>query len=243
MGRYPYARELTVPHYDCDPLLRLRPSAALRYMQEAATTHLDRLGLSYERLQREGILFVLAAQAVRFVRVPRPGERLTVATCPVMGRGAHMLRETVLLSESGEVLVEGQSSWAMINPESQRLMRASEFRHELPLLEDWRPFCDPSRLRIGVGGDPLGDREVRLADLDRNRHMNNTVYADLMLDCFAPQYLAGGGVDELFIRYRAQARLGQTLRQEGGFDGRLYSVCARLGDKICFESAFSLKTS
>ncbi|MEG1774608.1 MAG: thioesterase [Oscillospiraceae bacterium] len=239
--RYFYSYRQTIPDYDCDPLLRLKGSATLRYLQRAATEHLTALDLPYERLYAEGVVFVLAGQAVRVARAPVAGETVVVATAPVPGRGAQLLRETAILSETGELLIEGQSAWAMIDPQSQHLLRAGDFHHALPMRTEWQPFADPSRLRIRAPETPLGVRTVRLSDLDRNRHMNNTVYADLLLDCFPDELLASGGLDTLFLRYRQQARLGEALRLTGGFDGQLYAVEAQLDGNCCFEGAFSLR--
>ncbi|MEG2174138.1 MAG: thioesterase [Oscillospiraceae bacterium] len=239
--RYPYSYHYVVPSYDCDPLLRLKASATLRYFQEAATRHLDSLNLNYERLQEEGIVFVLATQAIKFYDVPHYGDSIQILTAPVAGRGAHMLRETVIADLKGTVLVEGQASWAMLNPDTGRPLRASEFHHTLPLLSDWTPFCDPSRLRMKASEESRGTRMVRFSDLDRNFHMNNTVYADVLLDCFTQPLVQSGGVDELFLRYRAQAELGKEMTLSGGFDGARYVLAARLKELPCFEGAFSLK--
>lgn len=243
LEEYPFRMEVTVPQYDCDPMLRLKPSSALRYMQVAAELHLDTLGLTHKTLYDEGIIFVVSANGIKYYRAPMRQEKVIVATCPVKARGASMLRETVIFSAEGEPLVEGQSCWVMIQPVTNRLLRATEFHHELPLHPDWQPFCDPTHIRIRAGAEPCGEREVRLADIDLNWHMNNTVYGDILLDCFAEEFLESGGVDTLFLRYRNQARLGETLTLTRGFDGQVYSVGAQVGEKACFQGAFSLKST
>jgi medium-chain acyl-[acyl-carrier-protein] hydrolase len=243
MERHTFSYDLEIPYYDCDLQERLRASAALRYMQTAATRQLDSLGLTHARLLDEGFLFVMTAVALRFARAPRAGERIRVATAPAGVQGAHMLRETLLLGPCDEVCAEGQSSWALIEPQGGRLLRPTSFPYALPLMRgEWTPFADPCRLRIRPGELPCGERRVRLSDLDRNLHMNNTVYADILLDGFADEVLAGGGVDMLFLRYRAQARLHDRLALRRGRDGKLHLLSAQIGEKRCFEGAFSLKT-
>ena len=240
--RYAYTFPVTVAEYDCDVLLRLSATAALAFLQHAATAHLETLHLPYERLYEEGKVFFLSAQAVKFHRMPRCGDRLLAATVPIAARGAHFLRETVLLSPDGELLVEGQSAWALLDPKTARPLRASQFEYDIGAVgeEDWEPFCDPSRIRIRPPELPLGERTVRLSDLDRNRHMNNTVYAGVLLDCF-PEECLKGTLDTLFLRYRRQARLGETMALSGGFDGQQYTAGGQIGGQPCFEGAFSLK--
>lgn len=243
MERYRYFWNLTVPEYDCDPRLRLRASALLRYIQTVSGEHLNSIGISYERLFEEGFVFVVAATALKIHRCPMANENITVSTAPLLSdKGAHMLRETVVDSDKGERLAECQMNWALIDSHSGRLCRASDFPHELPLLQgEWEPFFDPRKVRIKPVCKQSTVRPVRLSDLDRNLHMNNTVYADILLDCFGEEYLASNGVDTMFIRYHLQARAGDELALGFGREGGLFTLGATLDDKRCFEGAFSLK--
>ena len=118
MGRYKYSREITVPEYDCDSFLRLRPSVMLRYIQTVAGEHLETINLDYETLFNEGFVFVVAGTALKIHRSPISGEKIVLSTAPIMGKGAHMMRETVIDSIDGERLVECQVNWALIDANS-----------------------------------------------------------------------------------------------------------------------------
>ena len=106
MPIYKYFKEVTVPIYDCDPFLRARTSSILRYIQTISGEHIDSIGLTHRRLFEEGFVFVIAATALKIYRHPKVGDKLKLCTAPLEGSGAHMVRETVILSESGEKLVE-----------------------------------------------------------------------------------------------------------------------------------------
>ncbi len=244
MARYPFSRAHVVPVYDCDLYCRLRPSAMLRYIQSVAGEHLDSLGLTYQRLYDEGFVFVVAGTALKIHRAPAVGEHIVIFTAPFTGRGANMLRETVIHDQSGTLLAECQTNWALIDSHTSRLLRASNFPYTLPMLKgEWAPFSDPARIHIRLN-EPLGDpteRIVRLSDLDQNLHMNNTVYADILTDCFGDAYIDSSGIDTLFLRYHLQAKLHDCLSLQCGRDGQLFVVSAHRGEKKCFEGAFSLK--
>lgn len=242
MARYQYSREHIVPIYDCDLFCRLRPSAMLRYIQSVAGEHLDTLGLTYQRLYDEGFIFVVAGTALKIHRAPSEGEKIVISTAPFAGRGANLLRETVLHSPEGELLAECQSNWALIDSHTSRLLRSSSFPYSLPKLQgEWTPFFDPTRIHIHTVQGSNSERIVRLSDLDQNLHMNNTVYADVILDCFGDDYLCSGGVDTLFLRYHLQAKLHDHITLEYGYDGQMFVVGAQHGEKKCFEGSFSLK--
>lgn len=242
MERYRYTFPLTVRGFDCDAMGQLRPAVMLRYLQEAAGGHLDSLGLGYRRLHDEGMFFVLIGQGLRILRAPRRGEQIIVATAPIAGAGARMFRETVLLDESGALLCENQTAWALLNLETGRPMRYSSFPYELPLLQgEWKPFVDPAHLEIPEADTPCGERPVCFSDLDVNQHMNNTVYADVALDRFPEALLCSGGVDTLLLRYRHQAVLGETIALAQGYEDNCFWVDGKVGDSPCFSAKFSLK--
>ena len=106
---------------------------------------------------------------------------------------------------------------------------------------EWTPFSDPRKLRIKGNCGKTLSRTVRLTDLDSNMHMNNTVYADVITDCFGEEILTSNGIDELFIKYHLQARLGDELTLDCGQNEGVFTVEARCADKRCFGGAFSLK--
>ena len=245
MERYPFAYSAVVTDGECGQDLCLRPAGILRYMQQAATMHLESLGLPYDRLYREGFVFVLVSQALRIERPAKSREKLLIATCPAKRQGAHLLRETVIFDTDGRRIAEGQSSWAMLDPDSSRVLRTTEFPYELPVLGDtWHPFCDPRHLKLPVsGGEFVGNRVVAYSDIDRNRHMNNTVYADILVDSFGTLMLQNSRVSHLFLRYRTQALLGDIMQLWAGSDGTLRFCRAVIGGKPCFEGAFVLDES
>lgn len=216
----------------------------LRYIQSVAGEHLDALGLTHQCLYDEGFVFLIAGTALKVHRAPAAGDHIVISTAPLTGRGANMLRETVLHDQNGVLLAECQTNWALINSHTGRLLRPSAFPYTLPMLEgDWTPFSDPTRIRIRAGEEPTESfpRVVRLSDLDQNMHMNNTVYADILTDGFGDAYIASGGIDTLFLRYHLQARLHDCLTLQYGHNGQLFTASAQQGEKKCFEGAFSLK--
>ncbi|MEG1972174.1 MAG: thioesterase, partial [Oscillospiraceae bacterium] len=164
------------------------------------------------------------------------------ATCPAASRGAQMIRETSIFSAMGERLVENQTAWIMINPQNGSILKPREFHHELPLLENWQPFFEPQKIKIPLSEKYQGERKVCLSDLDRNFHMNNTIYASILTDCFAEEVL-GGELDTLFIKYKNQAKLNHVLSLHGEKTENQYILTAADGDNMCFQGMFTLRNN
>jgi acyl-CoA thioester hydrolase len=239
MGRGSFSKTVTIAPNDCEALSGVTPSAALRFMQDVATAGIEATGFTHSvLLETYHLVFVTAAHAVRFVRPVHAGETLTVRTDPVTFRGAHFLRQTLFTDESGALVIEGQTDWTLIDAASGRPQRSSAYPGILdPLEGEWTPFADPSRLRIAEADTPAGEHRVVFADTDQNRHMNNTVYARLMTDCFAGEDVPAIG--SFFLKYHRQAREGEiiALSRGRGADGQ-FLASGTIDGQLCFSASF-----
>jgi len=223
-----FERVVEVAPADCGRGGALSPSAALLAMQDVATASCDRIGLTHDALlQRYGVVFMAAAQAVRFARPLRAGETLRVRTDPIAARGPYFLRQTVFFDETGAAAAEGQAAWAIIDAKTGAPQRSTLLRDQFDLLPGARPFCDAARLRFPAAETGREAYAVTAADADLNGHMNNTVYADLLMRCM-PEI---ADVAEFAIRYRRQCFPGDVLRLCR--DGEL--AAGYLGEELCFS--------
>ena len=238
-GIYPYYKETYVGERDCFPDLKMTPSAMLILVQEVSGGHLASLGYDYERLLEEGIVFMLSSSATKILRTPICGEKIIAATCPAKSVGAHMMRETVLLSESEEVLAVIEASWVMLDTHTGRILRPSALKVKLPLLEKYEPFKEVWNMRFSEEGEFKEERQVKLSDLDRNRHMNNTVYAKVITDLF-PEEILEGNIEEISIKYKKQAKLGDTLSLYTRREGDTYYINAKANNDLYFQGSIAL---
>ena len=67
---YTYCFTTEVPYYQCDLSGKMKLSWLLKVMERAAGEHLEHLGLPYDRLYQEGIVFLLSKAGVRIHRCP-----------------------------------------------------------------------------------------------------------------------------------------------------------------------------
>jgi medium-chain acyl-[acyl-carrier-protein] hydrolase len=234
--RYGFGRQMEIPPYDCDAARRLRLSAALRYAEAVSTGHLEALGMGHSRLYERGIVFVLVGQALKIHRLPVMLETIWVKTSPAAQVGARLTRETLLQSAEGQPLIEVQAAWAMIDPRSRRPLKPSVLALDLPLLEGWHPFINPARMRIGEASTPVMEQTVRYSHLDLNGHMNNTVYADLVLDALPLSEVMTRTPQRLLLKMRREAYPGDVLRirRDALPDG--YRLSGHIGAHTCFEA-------
>lgn len=239
--RYAFALERKVSSHDCDAAGRLKLSSALRYVEAASTGHLDALGLGHARLYSEGIVFVLVAQALKVYKLPQMYDRLKLKTCPAATQGVQMVRETVIYDERGEVMLESQASWVMINPVSRKPLRPSAFTYPLKILDDWSPFINPSKLKFDEADEPVMKRPVLYSDLDINNHLNNTIYSDIVMDAIPLSDALGKTPQALLLKLRHEATAGELLEISRSRIQSGYLVSAKSDKNICFEALLEIK--
>ena len=211
-------------------------SRVLRYMQEAANRQMKQYGPSNEELWDRGLAFILSRFSMCVYRPLYPYDEITVETWACESRGVSFERNGRIL-RGDEVIAELYTVWALIRAEDRTLLKVSDiefgFRTDEPLI-----FDAPQRLRLPRGWEmPLiGERSVVYSDLDRNRHMNNTNYLDMLCD-FLPGGMEGRRAARIVMHFLGEAPLGTTFRVYGGeYDSSHYFRTVLPGDKTGIEA-------
>ncbi len=179
--------ELTVPSYLCrrDDAVHIDGLAAI--MGEAAWLHARTLGVAFTE-ESAVHYWILRRLGVRVLRPPRWGDEIVVETWPSRVERILAMREFLLSTREGEVLVEASSAWVILDATSRRPVRPERL-----LSPEWR--VPDVALEIPTGKLPgieqaraeeiLEDATwypVRESDIDRNEHVNNARYAQWIAD-------------------------------------------------------------
>jgi medium-chain acyl-[acyl-carrier-protein] hydrolase len=87
---------------------------------------------------------------------------------------------------------------------------------------DWTPFQEfwrrdkalallPEKIPLLEGGEELAEFKVRNSDLDLNNHVNNTRYAQWILDAVPVQSLKTATLHEYEINFLAETKLEDSI--------------------------------
>lgn len=234
-----YTTQVRANYYDCDTENRLKISAAMKYMQQTSSEQLEVLGCSVEKLYDEGMVFLLSKMCIRIHRMPVCSEKLMVGTSPVTPRGARFVREFTMETPQGERLLSAMSLWLLVHPDSRKIVRPKHFPYALdfepPRLEtiiDDVPFP-----RAEAAGEPVLSVPVRYSQMDVNRHVNNTVYADFVYDALPYDELVGRGLETLVIGFQNEAKWGDVIDiSMSACDDGAYHLTGLHGGAPCFEA-------
>lgn len=238
-----YEKIIHVDSTDVDRYDRLRPSALLRYFQDLGTEHTLLVGMGREHLVSEFHgCWILTRVWFRLERPILSGEKLRVETWHRGISGIQVYRDFQIYAGE-EPVGQAVSAWVVADVESRKMLRPKNI-----------PAIAAAPVPQGAEGPQLKlikapegkqfsyEKTVRYADLDVNGHMNNTKYADVMLDVFTPEELEENYVAEMQLNYSQECRFGETLAVSRYMEGDSCYIdgCDRDG-KRRFEAAVQLK--
>ena len=203
-----FSAPFTVNFHDTDLYARMRPSAALKYMQEAANLHLNAYGPTMDELREAGKAFLLSRVRVAIRRALPAYTPIEAQTWISNDDHGFSFNRYHRILSGGEVAAEAVTVWALVSLDDRRPIRASEFTYnftgDTPL-----DLVLPRRIRFPGEPDAVGERRIAYSDCDYNGHVNNTHYPDLLCD-----FLPAGEtrrVEDVVINFLGEAPLGDTL--------------------------------
>lgn len=187
LNKTAYEWNITVSSFDVDRYNRLRLSTLLKLHQEIGERHLNEFGTTSDyMLNSLKLAFIFTKIKVKIHRLPEQNETIKLTTWCSELKGIRFYRNYRLESENGEVLTETKAEVAVINVESRRIVRPTEITGFEDFLynSELENSCEkPGKLSFSDKNCKILSRNVRFSDIDRNGHVNNTVYADITLDC------------------------------------------------------------
>lgn len=223
----------------------VKPSYLMRYMQTAAGIDTEKLGAGYQFLREHDMVFVITKLKLEMFANVKEGDEIRVKTWQKEIRGATFIRDFEL-KRGDEIIGYASTQWALMSFAERRPVRPSRMPVPSPSCPDIpsrdveleRHIEHPeSAVKHGAF-----KRTVMLSDLDENLHLNNTNYADIMLD-FLPQSISASSFEMLQINFRGEARLNDELEINVYHEGKtVYYYAENLTKShVCFEGKIRLK--
>lgn len=201
-----------VRYHEVDQQGLVRLPVVMTWLQDAGIEHALQLKVAVRDLRKLGLTWVLSRLTLELNRYPRGGEQILVRTWPVTCEGHFSIRDYQLLDAAGTQIGQATTSWAVLNLTSRRPVRISDHVPPYPLHPE-RALHDPfATLPLLDNCTTALQLPVLRADLDLNRHVNNTVYAGWALEAVPSEIADTCRPTRLEIGFRAEALYGDTIR-------------------------------
>ena len=206
-----YTKKFTADQIHLDRFGRLKPSAILRFAQEAAGDHCNVLELDWDTLAERGLFWAVIRHRVQVQRLPVAGETITVETWPMPTTRSAFPRATVAYDKTGNEVFRTVSLWVLMDINSRGMVLPGKSGVALDGVVRGNELALPS----SILPKPLEEtvvRRVGYTELDRNGHMNNTRYMDWVDDLLPSSFHGEHPVREFTVCYLSEAREGQQIQ-------------------------------
>jgi len=196
---------------DVDFRKEMTLASLMCYLQDAAGYHSTNLGANALVLAEENKAWILMRLRVDIERMPTLYEEFTLETWPQKA-SVHYERDFLLRDMKGKVIVRAVTMWIIMNVKEREILRDAEVDYGKIELISERAIKDRI-VKVKTPGKSVYamERPITYSLLDFNRHLNNTKYMDLMMDCLGMHFLEKNRVDRVEINFIHEVLEGDTL--------------------------------
>lgn len=227
-----YKTKITLYNSNFDLNDNLTTKAILNIFQDVASIHAEEIGVGYETMLAKNLYWVLSRIKIDVVKMPKPNQVVIVETWPHKKGRIDFDRDLKITSEDGELLILGTSKWCIIDTVNRTLQRTEnvdyvgEYHTEVNYEDKFTKISLPQ-------GEFLNKftHTVRFSDLDHNKHMNNTNYANLIIS--AVQYKTYSHFEINFVsecKENDEIKVSTFKNEDGEF------IVGSVNDKTAFTA-------
>jgi medium-chain acyl-[acyl-carrier-protein] hydrolase len=203
-----------VRFFDAEPGGQASVPAVCRYLEEAAHSQTESLGLSIRQVREAQRMWVLTRFALRVFALPRMGDEVTVQTwASDRTAGIRAYRDFRMLDRTGKTLAEAASLWLLLDLKTRRPVRLPESVLALRYPERIGARPVEAEALLAPENKSCEDRfRVRWSDLDENGHANNLRYIEWIVGTVPDTLRAGHCLAALDLQFVNEVLLGETVQ-------------------------------
>lgn len=209
----------------------LTPNAILSIFQDVATIHGEQIGVGYKKMLNKCLFWVLSRIKYDVITKPSANQKVKVITWPHEKGKIDFDRDYLICDENDNVLIKGTSKWCVINAVTRALAKSDdvEYNGEFCLDVNYEERFNKSPVLDVNGLTPSLKHQVTFSDLDHNKHMNNTKYANLVLDV-----INNKDVKHFQINYINECKLNEQIWVYYSQSENL--ICGYVNEKLIFTA-------
>lgn len=239
-----FNHETNVYFSQCSADKKMNIFELLKLTSDSATQDYNLRGYPWRTLAENKIAILVSRQSFHFYRRPEADERICLRTWEETPEPLQLVRRYKITKDDGEQLIDGHSTWILVNPETRRIIRTADFklRSPEPKYKEKYDGIPTGKIILPEQMQNLNQRPICFTDIDSNGHTNNSRYGAFTMDCLPDEYQAKDFTD-FRINYSKEAMKGDMLQMCAHFDdeAKKISIAGKNGDTICFESELYYK--
>lgn len=205
--------KFTVRFSDCDEYSRLKLSRLFQFTEETALADAQRKGYGLWNMMKSGYGCAVTRMKLRINHTPVLGEELYVSTWAKENYKDKVIYKDYMVRDGrGNVLMEGTSSWLLVDLKTGKAVAPSTSPYPVPIEEGKEAL--PERLDVlpmGLFPKVVSQVQGRNTDMDINHHVNHCRYVDWVLDALSREEIKNRGIRSIQMNYILQVPLGEKV--------------------------------
>jgi medium-chain acyl-[acyl-carrier-protein] hydrolase len=230
-----YSEKHFVKSYETDINANLKLFAFMNYAQEIAGRQADALGFGYDNLIGEGVAWVLSRLHIKFLRIPKWRESISLKTWHKGGDRLFWYRDYEATDESGEVIIRATSSWVIININTRRMHRIESLGDTSTIYEEDALLEHAQKIQVPHSMEYVYTKKVSFSDIDINQHTNNAKYVEWALDALDPDFAADMKVTDMYINFNLESRLNDKVDISRSIEENVVTIEGKKEDSSIFS--------
>jgi len=178
-----HKNQLLTKSYFINRFGKLSTSYLFYQMQDIAWEHANVLGFGYDKLRKEQQFWVLSRLRVKINHRPSWAENFMLETWSRGTDGFYGYRDFNFVDHSGNIIAQATSSWLVIDAETKRIVRLSEFT-DFPIYEESVFGENAGKVKAPQSANELQFTPVLFNEIDINQHFNTGRYIERIIDSY-----------------------------------------------------------
>lgn len=208
MGASVYKQEHIITHYEVDVTSNMTPAMLMNVVLMVSEGQTEALGVGEEYLAKQSLGWVVTQYKMAIDRMPKVGEKVTVATRATSYNRYFAFREFWLTDATGKECVHVDSIWVVMDRNTRKMISIPEdviAPFDAEVVKMIPRLGRPMRL---AADEQLMEKQyrVRYFDIDQNGHVNNAHYFDWLLDALPMSFLSRHRLVALNIRFENEVQ-------------------------------------
>lgn len=227
---YRHIKNYEIKFTDCDPYDNLKPSSLLSFLEESACLSAEELGFGYSAVAPRNLGFIIVNYYIELARPIKLGEILELHTWPIRPKNVTFFRDFEMYV-NGEKVGVATTRWCMIDTRNFKMMPVSAYFSDL----DFSSYNTERSVEFNSwkipslsDGELAYSKKVSYSDYDHYFHVNNTKYADFMIDVFTAEEMENKYIKKLQITYVKQCKIGEAIDLYRKSEGNIWLIEGRV---------------
>ena len=220
----------------CDKTGFLSLYELLRLTSDIAVEDYRARGMSREFLLQNNFAILVSRVSFKLLRLPKENESITVSTWEEVSEALQLIRGYEITDNEGNALVEGLSSWLLVDPKTRRIIPSKKFALRPPSsIKRQDASLKPSKIILPDDMEKIGEHTIAYSDLDANGHTNNSRYAAFIMDNL-PEPYASRKFTDFKINYSKEALSGEKIELFAHYEDNKIILVGKTQNGNSFES-------